>query len=297
MTAMPNYWPTFYAQIGEDCYPGGLVRQLRCQLSLIDDLTASIVQYSNRLQANLQRYFPQVLQAFRKVTADICLQLLIAYPTPEAVVQLTYEGLAAFCRQHHLPHYFACLQQEAPHSDSTTQTVYEAQTPVLAQLLWQLTRQKKQVSQSVQALFMTHPDHDIFASLPGAGCLLAPKLLVMFGDHRDRYPSADVVRSLAGTCPATSQSGKKRTVYFRKACNRTFRHTAQLFAQTSVRQSTWAATYFAQARARGLSKSHAYRCLANRWLGIIWTLWQRQTSMMSRTTGSIFIGIANRNHR
>jgi len=22
------------------------------------------------------------------------------------------------------------------------------------------------------------------------------------------------------------------------------------------------------------SKSHAYRCLANRWLGIIWKLWQ-----------------------
>jgi hypothetical protein len=26
--------------------------------------------------------------------------------------------------------------------------------------------------------------------------------------------------------------------------------------------------------ARGHSKSHAYRCLANRWLGIIWKLWQ-----------------------
>ena len=29
----------------------------------------------------------------------------------------------------------------------------------------------------------------------------------------------------------------------------------------------------ADARARRLSKSEAYRCLANRWLGIIWKLW------------------------
>jgi hypothetical protein len=41
-----------------------------------------------------------------------------------------------------------------------------------------------------------------------------------------------------------------------------------------VPQSEWAAAYYSAALARGLSENHAYRCLSNRWLGIIWKLWQ-----------------------
>ena len=114
-----------------------------------------------------------------------------------------------------------------------------------------------------------------FASLPGAGDLLAPKLLVMFGDHRHHLPSPTIIQALAGTCPVTIRSGQRRSVRFRRACNRSFRLTSQQFAKLSVRQSAWATAYFQNARSRGLSPNHAYRCLANRWLKIIWTLWQR----------------------
>ena len=61
-------------------------------------------------------------------------------------------------------------------------------------------------------MFAVHPDQAIFDSLPGAGELLAPKLLVMFGDHRDRFPQPEAIRCLAGTCPVTDQSGKRRRV-------------------------------------------------------------------------------------
>lgn len=96
----------------------------------------------------------------------------------------------------------------------------------------------------------------------------------MFGDQRERFPSPAAIQCLAGTCPVTDQSGKRRRVYFRKACNHDYRNTAQQFAMESALQSEWAATYLADALARGMSKSHAYRCLANRWLAIIWHLWQ-----------------------
>jgi hypothetical protein len=46
-------------------------------------------------------------------------------------------------------------------------------------------------------------------------------------------------------------------------------------AVASVPQVDWAAAYFASALSRGLRKNHAYRCVANRWLGIIWKM--RQT--------------------
>ena len=49
----------------------------------------------------------------------------------------------------------------------------------------------------------TAPDAFIFDSLPGAGEILAPDLLVKFGDDRRRFPSAASVQALAGTCPVT----------------------------------------------------------------------------------------------
>jgi len=36
----------------------------------------------------------------------------------------------------------------------------------------------------------THPDFALFDALPGAGPVLAPRLLVAFGEQRERYRSA-----------------------------------------------------------------------------------------------------------
>ncbi len=144
----------------------------------------------------------------------------------------------------------------------------------MAQQLISLIREKKQALQQAQALSQQHPDWPIFASLPGTGDMLQPKLLVMFGEDRARFPSPQDMRALAGTCPVTKQSGKRKRIQFRRACNHSFRETAHQLAVASVQQVDWAAAYFTAALARGLRKNHAYRCLANRWLGIIWKLWQ-----------------------
>jgi transposase len=136
--------------------------------------------------------------------------------------------------------------------------------------------QKEATIKQTGRLFEQHPDAPIFASLPGARDLLRPKLLVMFGDHRSRYPQPNILPAIAGTCPVTIQSGRSRAVRFRKACNRGYRQTAQQFAKSSIRKSVWAAGYYNRALSRGMSDSHAYRCLANRWLHVIWTLWQKR---------------------
>ncbi len=259
---------------------GQLVCQMRVLINFIDDLTASIVQYSNRLRASLQRYYPQVLNAFSPLKSKLCLQFLMAYPTPAAAAALSFAEFEAFCRQHgdtqakYRRRRFGLLQQVVP-VDHRVVATYEMQVPWLAQMLLHLVQQKKQSIRHLQSLFIQHPDHGIFASLPGAGDLLAPKLLAMFGDHRHRLPSPTVIQALAGTCPVTIRSGQRRSIRFRRACNHAFRHSVQQFAEQSVRQSSWAAAYFHRACSRGLTRSHAYRCLANRWLKIIWTLWQR----------------------
>jgi transposase len=253
---------------------------MRSLLSWVDDLTKSITAQHNRLRANLLRYYPQPLVAFGDLTGKVALHLLVAYPTPAEITHLTLDQLTHFCRQHRyyrrdrLPAMLAHLQTPAPQLDAEVVPAYRQQTIFLAQQLLYLSQQKRAAIKQINGLFDQHPDALIFASLPGAGDLLAPQLLVMFGDHRQRYPHRAILPAIAGTCPITVASGRFRSVRFRYACNRQHRQTAQQFAQSSTRQSVWAATYFSQACGRGLTKSHAYRCLANRWLHIIWTLWQ-----------------------
>jgi hypothetical protein len=247
----------------------------------VDDLTTSIVQYGNRLRIQLLRYYPQVLRAFSKGAQPVCLHFLMNYPTPEAANALTYAQFDAFCREYGdkradtRARHFARLQTTAPAALPSLQAAYQTQTPWFAHLLLDWVEQKRTAIKHLQTLYLAHPDPAIFESLPGAGDLLGPKLLVMFGDPRDRLPTPAVIQALAGTCPVTIQSGKSRLIRFRRACNHAYRQAAQPYAEASVRQSPWAAAYFEAAQNRGMSKSHAYRCLANRWLGIIWTLWQR----------------------
>jgi transposase len=144
----------------------------------------------------------------------------------------------------------------------------------LAELLLPQVSRRNEVKARLSRLFEQHPDAFIFASLPGTGDLLAPGLLVKFGDHRDRFPTPSSVQALAGTCPVTEWSGKRKIIKFRKGCDKEFRHISQQFARASLKESGWANAYWGEIRPRCASNSHAYRCLANRWLAIIWRLWQ-----------------------
>jgi transposase len=260
---------------------GRQINQMKALLRLIDDLTQSTTRYSNRLRSILLRAYPVAQGLFHDLTTQIALEFLITYPTQSLAQTLSLVEFTRFCREHHysqpqlISKRFAHLQRAVSVPDETIQQAEQAPLVALATCLLTFVRQKLQAVRKLQQLFAAHSDQAIFASVPGAGELLAPKLLVMFGTHRSRFPCPADIQALAGTSPITVQSGKKKVVRFRRGCNYEFRHTAHSLAVTSVRQSTWAATYFLQARERGLSKSHAYRCLANRWLVIIWTLWQR----------------------
>jgi len=257
-----------------------LVTTMKTKLAQVTNMTKLITGQTNRLRAVLWRVYPQAIQAFSDLTSFIALYFLANFPTPSALDTLTYPDFAAFCHQHGytrndwITTWYRDLQRPQTPGNPLLAAAYQAEIVFLAQLLAQLNREKKQVIHQIQSLFQQHPDHIIFTSLPGAGVLLQPRLLVMFGQDRDRFPAPQDIQALAGTCPVTKQSGKSRRIQFRRACNHRFRDTAQQFAVSSVQQCDWAATYYNNGLARGLRKNHAYRCLANRWLGIIWKMWQ-----------------------
>ena len=97
------------------------------------------------------------------------------------------------------------------------------------------------------------------------------------GDCRDKFASASGMQALAGSCPVTVQSNKRRYVAFRAGCCKPFRNAVQQFARLSAtgpKGAPWAKGYLSEQLARGHSVSRATRALGNRWLAIIFRLWQ-----------------------
>ncbi len=262
--------------------PDGLiVRQLRAKVSLLHFLTKEIRRLSNRLGAVLARYYPAALHVFRDPASLIALRFLQAFPTPEASAALTRQAFGQFARAHRyrqpdsvLSAAYARLQAAYPVAHATTVAAYQPEAIWLAQHLLTAIEHKKSEIARLHELFQQHPDHELFASLPGTGDYLAPALLAKFGDDRERFPQPSSLQALAGTCPVTEQSGKSRRVHFRQACDHEFRQIAQQWAKASIAQSSWATTYWHNVREHSRSTSHAYRCLANRWLAIAWKCWQ-----------------------
>jgi transposase len=259
-----------------------LTRQMLAQVRLIENLRRSIQRQENQLRALVLRVYPQALGLFNELKAQISLQFLIAHPTAQEAQSLSLEQFGAFCREHHytrtdlIPQRYAHLIEPAPEAIPADALAHRDQIAVLAEVLLLQVRKREEAKRTLKQLFAQHPDAFIFDSLPGAGDLLAPSLLVKFGDHRDRFPTPASVQALAGTCPVTESSGKRKIVKFRTACDKEFRRIAQQFARASKRESGWAAAYWEEGRPHWNSNSHAYRCLANRWLAIIWKIWQER---------------------
>jgi hypothetical protein len=82
---------------------------------------------------------------------------------------------------------------------------------------------------------------------------------------------------MAGTAPVNYQSGKIHKVHIRRSCNKHLRHAMHMFADKSRAQSAWAAVYYSALRERGMTHAQALRCLGQRWLKIIWKMWQTGT--------------------
>ena len=77
----------------------------------------------------------------------------------------------------------------------------------------------------IAALAPQHPDYDLFIAFPGAGPLLAPRLLVAFGEQRERFTSAAELQKYAGIAPVTQRSGQTTWIHWRWQCPTFLRQT------------------------------------------------------------------------
>jgi transposase len=146
-----------------------------------------------------------------------------------------------------------------------------------ARMLRVLQSQIDSYRAEIEKLFAQHPDHDLFGSLPGAGPKIAPRLLGEIGSDRSRFEDPTALQCLAGTAPVSYQSGQIHKVYLRRHCNKLLRHAVHLWANLSRQSCPWAAVYYEQLRTRGKNHACALRSLGQRWLKILWKMWQTGT--------------------
>lgn len=251
----------------------------RDEIGLIEQRTALV----NQLRAALHEYYPAALEAFDDWTVAGPWNFVITFPTPASVVSAGKRNQEKFLHANKLYHpqtqskrleIFARASAFASPNPAVTRAK-SLLAVTLARQLKALQLQLNEYRQRIGKLFDQHPDSGCFGSLPAGGEKLAPRLLGEIGADRQRFESFESLQSYAGTAPVTHKSGNFRRVLCRWACNKTLRATVHLWADLTRQRCAWADAYYQCKREQGKSHAAALRCLGQRWLKILWTMWQQ----------------------
>jgi len=252
----------------------------RDEIALIEERTALV----NQLRMALREYYPVALEAFEDWTAPSAWAFVQRFPTPTLLASAGPRQWQKFLHTHKLYRpetaerrmkLFASAQEFGSGQALTEAKSRLAQTR--ARQLALLQRELDEYRQKIEQLFAHHPDHDLFGSLPGAGPKIAPRLLSELGDDRSVFKDSQALQCYAGAAPVSFQSGQIRKAQVRWHCNKLLRATVHLWADLSRRQCPWAQIYYKAARDRGKTHAAALRCLGQRWLKILWKMWQTHT--------------------
>jgi transposase len=157
------------------------------------------------------------------------------------------------------------------------EAIIKPQALIVQALVAQLRAVLTAIETFDDAIAQTTPkihDYTLFQNLPGAGPVMAPRLLVAFGEDRNRYLKADELQMYAGIAPVTERSGKKSWVHWRYRAPTFLRQTFVEWAAETIPGSYWAKAYYQQQRANGKRHQAALRALAFKWIRILFRCWK-----------------------
>lgn len=248
---------------------------------LVDQLTAQ----TNRIQDLLKLYFPQVLEWLDELHSPLGVAFLQRWPTLQQLQQEDPEVVRRFFYEHgsrsraRIEQRLTAIPQARPAIEDRAVIdpcvlMVQALLPVVTALREGIVGFQKAIDQ----IFHQHPDAALFASFPGAGCVMAPRLLAAFGSQRTRWDRVQDFQNYSGIPPITIRSGKSKGVHFRWACPKFLRQTFHEYAGLSIQQSEWArAFYHHQRQHKRLDHHAAVRSLAYKWQRILYRCWQNRT--------------------
>ena len=256
------------------------MRQLR---KLVQERRAFVedrVAITNRMTHALKAYFPLVVSWFRDKFTDVFMDFLEQWPTLQAAQRARRETLVRFFHDHSVRRTDTIERRIAELKAERALTldpgvIEPAQLTV--SLLLSLQRAVcsaiERLDREIARLAASLPDFQLFAKLPGAGPVLAPRLLVAFGERRERFTNAAALQKYGGIAPVTERSGNKHWVHWRYACNTFLRQTFVEWTKETIPRSYWAKAFYERHRAKGASHNAALRALAFKWIRILYRCW------------------------
>lgn len=238
---------------------------------------------TNILTQKLKEYFPQALEWAGDLDTVMACDFLTRWPTLEKLQKTRPDNIRKFYQKHgsrssdlidqRLGQIGSAipLTQDSAVIDTSVlmvQTIVDQLRPLFPSI--------RSLDAEIEKIFKKHPDFEIFASFPGAGNAMAPRLQAALGSNRDRFDSAEEVQKYSGIAPVMERSGKTKWVHRRYACSTFIRQTFHEFAGHSIKQCQWARAYYDMQR--GLGKKHhaAVRALAYKWIRIIFRCWKNR---------------------
>ena len=239
---------------------------------------------SNKLTAALKGYFPQALKLIgAQVTCAMACDFLQRWTSLSQIKRCRDHTIQTFYTQHYIRDHekiqrrLNLIRTSVPLVED--QAIVETsilKVKALSRQIACLNEDIGEYDRRIANLFESHPESELFQSLPGAGKALAPWLLVALGTDRERFRQADEVATFSGIAPVTDRSGKHTWVRWRLACPKFLRQTFHEFANMSRHQSSWANAYYEMQRHRGKSHHAALRSLAFKWIRIIYRCWKQR---------------------
>jgi transposase len=251
-----------------------LVEQRR---NLVDDK----IRITNRLRVALKQYYPQMLEWFDHIDTPLFCDFLIRWPTLLQVKRARKSTLRKFFHEHNMrfehvvERRLNAIKTAAPLTlDEAVVVPHRLQALVYVEQLRVMLEAIKRFDIEIESVAKQHDDYALFTALPGAGPSLAPRLLVSFGEQRERYKTAADLQKYSGIAPVTERSGKKHWVHWRWQCPTFLRQTFVEWAAQTINKSYWAGEFYRQQREKGSTYQAAVRALAFKWIRILFRCWQ-----------------------
>lgn len=246
--------------------------------SVVDERTA----LTNRLQALLKQYFPQALQLCGEdLWRPLASAFLLKWPSLSALKKTKAATLKEFYYRHGsrsqklIAQRLELIAKAVPVTDeSAVIASFVLRVQLLARQLQIVQATIAKFDQQIAAAYAAHPDRNLFASFPGAGPVLGPRLLCSLGAQRERFEAPGQLQRYTGIAPVTKRSGGSCHIHRRYLCPKFHRQSFHEYAKESVLWSRWAAAYYLQQRSKGSAHQSAVRALAYKWQRIIWRCWQ-----------------------
>lgn len=257
------------------------MRQLQTLVELRREAVDMLTALGNKLTSLLKSYFPEALELIGETrTAPQAIAFLRRWPTLAKLQQSRWPTIAKFYREHGAGRTSALQRRRQLIAQAEPLTadpaVLEPAQLHLRLLLEQIEPLREAIiryDDAIAATFVSHPDHVIVASLPGAAAVLAPRLLAALGEQRDRFPDARALQCFSGIAPVLVRSGRSAWVKRRHACPTFIRQSFHEWAGESIRHSRWARAYYEQQRDDNKPHHTVVRSLAFKWQRIITRCW------------------------